>query len=558
MANLIVSAIATWNGKALSKGKKDVSAFDKSITKLGKTFTGVFAAGSLMAFSKKAINAFAADEASAKSLELQLINTGNAFKTTEVEAYIHSLERTYAVLTDLRAPFKTLLNVTGDIRSSQILLEDALNISAGTGATLDQVISAITAGLQGQTKGIKNLKTGIDANIIATGDMNKIMLALEERFKGQAAARLDTFAGKMDGITYGVKQATKAIGGGLVESLLILGDNKSVSGLSDDFLNMGNNIAFATVEMAKLIKKMSDFVSNPSFKAGIIGLAILSKNPKALIAAMGVVGLDAAAKGLSTNFQGNGTQQAAGTRVKDYEVSKKLVVTKKEELATLKAKAALQGLIDKYDVERIGLMAALNNATDEETKTRLAEKLAILDGNAAMAAKYLAERNAEQGLEELAAAADDAVSALDKLKTWDPLSGLRVTEADKLNSKTLSDLAGVLGGIVTGLGGVAGKAPKSVDIANSIINGNVNPNYPGYPAATTPYDPLSSLMATTADISSAGAYNPLSGLRPTAQDIQIYIDASNMIDSDRMVDVVQNAFLTIQRQGGSTVPAGAF
>jgi hypothetical protein len=78
------------------------------------------------------------------------------------------------------------------------------------------------------------------------------------------------------------------------------------------------------------------------------------------------------------------------------------------------------------------------------------------------------------------------------------------------------------------------------------------------PPATTPYDPLSSLMATTADISSAGAYNPLSGLRPTAQDIQIYIDASNMIDSDRMVDVVQNAFLTIQRQGGSTVPAGAF
>jgi hypothetical protein len=203
-------------------------------------------------------------------------------------------------------------------------------------------------------------------------------------------------------------------------------------------------------------------------------------------------------------------------------------------------------------------MAALNTATDEETKLRIAEKLAILDGNAAMAAKYLAERNAEQGLEELATAADDAKKALGKLAAWDPLSGLRVTEADKLNSKTLSDLAGVLGGILGGLGGVAGKAPKAVDTTNSIINGNVNPNYPGYPAATTPYDPLSSLMATTADISSAGAYNPLSGLRPTAQDIQIYIDASNMIDSDRMVDVVQNAFLTIQRQGGSTVPAGAF
>jgi hypothetical protein len=35
-------------------------------------------------------------------------------------------------------------------------------------------------------------------------------------------------------------------------------------------------------------------------------------------------------------------------------------------------------------------------------------------------------------------------------------------------------------------------------------------------------------------------------------------EATNMVDSDRMVDVVQNAFLTIQRQGGSTVPAGAY
>ena len=44
----------------------------------------------------------------------------------------------------------------------------------------------------------------------------------------------------------------------------------------------------------------------------------------------------------------------------------------------------------------------------------------------------------------------------------------------------------------------------------------------------------------------------------SSSNVTVNIDASNMVDSDRMVDVVQNAFLTIQRQGGSTVPAGAY
>jgi len=44
MANVVVSAIATFNGKALKKGQKELSAFDKQAQKLGKTFNRVFAA----------------------------------------------------------------------------------------------------------------------------------------------------------------------------------------------------------------------------------------------------------------------------------------------------------------------------------------------------------------------------------------------------------------------------------------------------------------------------------------------------------------------------------
>jgi hypothetical protein len=39
--------------------------------------------------------------------------------------------------------------------------------------------------------------------------MNKIMEALDKRFSGQAAARLDTYAGKMDVLKKGADEATK-------------------------------------------------------------------------------------------------------------------------------------------------------------------------------------------------------------------------------------------------------------------------------------------------------------------------------------------------------------
>ena len=65
MANVVVSTIATFNGKALKKGKKEISAFDKQAQKLGKTFTKVFAAAALANFGRNAVNAFIESEKAA-------------------------------------------------------------------------------------------------------------------------------------------------------------------------------------------------------------------------------------------------------------------------------------------------------------------------------------------------------------------------------------------------------------------------------------------------------------------------------------------------------------
>jgi hypothetical protein len=404
MANVVVSALATWNGRALNKGKKDIASFDKSVKALGRTFGVTFSAAALIGFSKKAIKAFSDDEAAAKRLELQLQNTGNAFRVDEVEEYIKSLEKTNAILVDLRGPFQTLLNLTGSVELAQRSLEVALNTSAGTGETLNTVISAISSGLRGQTKGIKNLNTGIDANIIATGDMNSIMSALEKRFSGQAAARLNTYAGKMNVLAKGAEEATKAIGEGLVDSLTLLSKDQSVQSIADSFENLGDNIAFATLEMAKLIKSFNDLVSAPTFKAGLLATGLLlsgrTGNPQYFVGALGLVG-GSSALGLASKDYGLGSQggtpfgQAGSASQLSIDKQKKaaadLLKLRAKENALIKEKNALEDLKKKYDEERIGLMLALNQATDEETRLRIAEKLAILDGNAAKAQQYLAD-----------------------------------------------------------------------------------------------------------------------------------------------------------------------
>jgi hypothetical protein len=407
VANVVVSALATWNGKALKKAKQDVDVFSKQIKQFGRVFGVAFSATALVSFSKKAVKAFAEDEAAAKSLALQLENTGNAFRVTEVEAYIKGLEKTYAILTDLRAPFQTLLNVTGSVDLAQRSLEAALNISAGTGENLATVVGAIAAGVRGQTKAINGLNTGIDANILATGDMNKIMAELEKKFSGQAAARLDTYAGKMDVLKKGADEATKSIGTGLVDALVILSKDESVESLANSFENLGNNIAFATVEMAKLIKKFNDLVQNPSFKAGLLALAIASKRKEAVLGAFGIIGLSAVGGGLTSGRSTTQPNVGGYSGIPDIRTTQALTKARNEEFKIITKKNAIENknveeLKKKFDLERIGLTAALAKATDEETKSRLQAQLAILDNNDALAKKILAEMEAAEALKKLA------------------------------------------------------------------------------------------------------------------------------------------------------------
>jgi hypothetical protein len=104
---------------------------------------------------------------------------------------------------------------------------------------------------------------------------------------------------------------------------------------------------------------------------------------------------------------------------------------------------ALEELKKKFDVERIGLFAALNHATDEETRMRLRSLIAIQDNDAALAGKIKAELEATKAVDFLSSALyrlsaefdmERARMAIGKLEVASNAAALASTAPMSLNS----------------------------------------------------------------------------------------------------------------------------
>jgi len=412
MANIYVAAQSTWNGKALKKAKKDITVFDQQVKTLGKTFAGVFGARALFNYGKNAVKAFAADEAAAKALELQLKNTGNQFSAPAVEMYIANLQKTTGVIDDqLRPAFQQLLTVTKSVELSQAALDTALNVSAATGKSVVEVTAALSKGYAGNTTALTRLGAGLDKATLKGGDMNKILDDLNKKFAGQAQARLGTYAGKLDLINVAAANAKETIGKGLLDALTIISKDKSISNLTGDFEKLSAGIAGTIVDLANLIAKLQE-IPGLSFVFDVKNIPVVGSYLDYLMSR----------GGQSQSFTGTPFGQAGSSseaaRLAEQKRIKDAAKLRATENALIKEKNALEDLKKKYDVERINLMAALNNATDEETRVRLAEKLAILDGNAALAKKYLADSYAADATVMLAESMNKASAAALYFSDW--------------------------------------------------------------------------------------------------------------------------------------------
>lgn len=385
-----------FDAKGFKQAESATAKLNKSVKTLARTFGVAFGAAALVTYSKRAVKAFADDEKAARSLSVALANTGNAFASIGVEKFIDDLQRTTGVLDDnLRPAFQTLLTATQDVTKSQKALGLALDISAGTGKDLGSVSAALAKGFSGQTTALSRLGAGLSKATLASGDMDAIMGELNDKFSGQATAAVQGYSGQIALLNVALANSAEIIGKDLLDSINLISGANGIGKTTSAIENMATSIGNAVYGVASLINRLKGIYQD-TFIGDFIGL--LGKIPN-----LSTFGAAAKARAAGTPAQSPGQRKAIDKANAD---ALKLAKTKNalssidnantaRKLALTGDQLALAELEKKFDVERIGLYAALNQSTDSETKMRLLSLIAIHDQNAAMAGMIKKANEAE-------------------------------------------------------------------------------------------------------------------------------------------------------------------
>jgi hypothetical protein len=416
-ADVRIDIAAEFTGKkAFKQAETTTQKLEKSVSRLGKQLLGVFAAGKLLSFSKQAVKAFAADEKAARSLSLALANTGNAFASIEVEKFIADLQRATGVLDDnLRPAFRTLLTATGDVRKSQDGLALALDIAAGTGRDLSAVSLALAKAYGGQTTALSRLGAGLSKATLASGDLDLITTELTNKFKGQALAAAEGYAGSMARLAVASENAKEIIGKDLLDAMQLIAGEEGIGGATTAMEGFATQIGNVIYGIGVLTSKLN---SLPVLKDlfGAIGD----------VAQYNIIGL-LGKLGSSTKTRNAGIpQQSPGERLAIDKAAKEAIKLQKKQndlkkidndnttrkLTLTGDELALKELEKKFDVERIGLFAALNQATDSETQMRLKSLIAIHDQNAALAGQIMKTNSAADAMENFGKAMFGALDVM--------------------------------------------------------------------------------------------------------------------------------------------------
>ena len=189
---------------------------------LGSAATAAVSAGARMAvqFGVDGVKAFIQDEAAAAKLATTLGNVGLAHDTTNVENMIDALQRESGVADDLLRPaFGKLVGVIGETAGATDALKLAMDISAGTGASLDSVVQKLSRAYGGSTASIGKLVPELDKAILKSGDMDAITAALSARFSGQAKTAAETYQGQLNRLSVGFSELQESFGAGFINAL---------------------------------------------------------------------------------------------------------------------------------------------------------------------------------------------------------------------------------------------------------------------------------------------------------------------------------------------------
>ena len=458
MADLRIDLAAEFKGKkAFKEADKATTGLEKAVGSLGKKLIAVFAVQKIAAFGKASVKAFIEDEKAVTKLNTAVKNLGLELSAPSINKYIDNLSRVSGVADDqLRPAFQALITTTGSVTASQKALQQAIDVSAGSGVELQTVAQDLANAYVNNTKGLKKYNLGLTQAQLKAASFADISEKLNKQFSGANAAYLETYAGKMQLISTAAGEAQEKIGQGLIDLAM------AVSGASD-VQDLISKIASAT-DFA--VARLDNFIEGWKILKTIINSSLGDFNKN--IQAVQVEEFNRRLKRdymkawAGTNIP-KSAQQIAAEKAAEIAAKKRaadLLKATAKNTAELKKQAALKKAGTVFDLEQIQLVAALKGKLSENEKLRVEAQLALLNGNEAVATKLtnqiLAAQDASGNLAKFLAALPNAKNPFEYLDAY------------------LSYLAGKAAAILTG--NPAPSAPNgNTSVAPVVPSTNVPP-----------------------------------------------------------------------------------
>jgi hypothetical protein len=220
--------------KNLKGADKNVQTFGDKVSAFGKKAGLAFAAAGAAAaiyagkLLKDGVEAAIADEKANAQLANTLMNVAGATDETikKTLAYTRATELATGVTEDeLRPSLNRLTIATGDVQKAIQLQTLALDVSAGSGKSLEAVTQALAKAQEGNTASLVRLGIGLSAAQLKTMSMDDVTNSLAETFAGAADTAANTFEGKMTRLGLAFEDVRDTVGGFVLDAITPMVEN---------------------------------------------------------------------------------------------------------------------------------------------------------------------------------------------------------------------------------------------------------------------------------------------------------------------------------------------
>ena len=384
LPSMVVSAVTTFDGKALAKGGKQIAGFAK---KAAGALGLAFSAQAVIKFGKDSVKAFADNEKSAKRLAGVVKNLGQAFETPFIEQNLDQISAKFGYQGEvLREAYQKLIGATGSAAKSNELLTLSLDVAAGSTVDLLTVNQDLAAAYLGNTRGLAKYNLGLSKAELKALKFEDAVALLTKNFKGAASDELTTYSGKMRVLGEAADNAQEIIGKSLVDSFTLLsGEGNTVQPLADAMTELATSTGEVITGLANMLAEFKKLPGVTKYLEDIYPFILENSLPgqvKDFITSFN--------KLEPTRMGGYPSSALGGTYIDPNEAKRKKVEADRLKAEKARAAAAAKAAKDEknkislskaaaaFDSTRISIAAALRATYDKETKLRL-EALMLIE-----------------------------------------------------------------------------------------------------------------------------------------------------------------------------------